>query len=79
MLQQSDYQQAVQTIEKLDHSQKVKLLEELGKMIQASTVDGTRGNGRKPSWLGCLADKTDILGDIIEPAVDAAQWEALAE
>ena len=33
---------------------------------------------RNGSWLGCLADKTQIHGDIIAPVVDESQWEVLS-
>lgn len=32
---------------------------------------------RPQSWLGCMAGKTRIVGDVISPAVDEGEWEAL--
>jgi prevent-host-death family protein len=32
---------------------------------------------RASSWLGSMADKAEILGDIISPASDEGDWEAL--
>lgn len=34
-------------------------------------------SSRPKSWLGCMAGTGKILGDIIAPAVDEADWEAL--
>ncbi len=31
------------------------------------------------SWLGCMAGKGKITGDIISPVEDSAVWEALSE
>ena len=30
-----------------------------------------------PSWLGCMSGKARIIGDIIAPASDISEWEAL--
>ena len=30
------------------------------------------------TWLGCLADKTKIHGDITAPVIDENQWEVLS-
>ena len=32
---------------------------------------------RPPSWLGCMSGTVEILGDIIAPASDESDWEAL--
>ena len=29
------------------------------------------------SWLGCMADRGEILGDIVSPAADLDDWEVL--
>ena len=31
------------------------------------------------SWLGCMRNSIDIKGDIISPALDERDWEALGE
>ncbi len=32
---------------------------------------------RPEGWLGCLADTAEITGDIVTPAGDAEDWEAI--
>jgi prevent-host-death family protein len=32
---------------------------------------------RPQSWLGCMSGKARIVGDIISPAGDESEWEAL--
>ena len=32
---------------------------------------------RPQSWLGCMAGKTRIVGDVVAPAADENEWEAL--
>lgn len=32
---------------------------------------------RKASWLGCMSGTAKIKGDIVSPAVDPEEWEAL--
>jgi hypothetical protein len=32
---------------------------------------------RPPSWLGCMSGKARIAGDVISPAADESEWEAL--
>ena len=32
---------------------------------------------RPEGWLGCLADTAEITGDIVTPARDAEDWEAI--
>jgi prevent-host-death family protein len=32
---------------------------------------------RSPSWLGCMAGKAKILGDIIAPTTESDEWETL--
>jgi len=34
---------------------------------------------RAASWLGCMAGTAKIIGDIIAPATDKIEWEALKE
>ncbi|MBZ5500062.1 MAG: type II toxin-antitoxin system Phd/YefM family antitoxin [Acidobacteriia bacterium] len=34
---------------------------------------------RAASWLGCMAGTAKITGDIVSPAVDEIEWEALEE
>ncbi len=31
------------------------------------------------TWLGSMRDSGEIIGDIVSPAADAAEWEALQE
>jgi prevent-host-death family protein len=33
----------------------------------------------RADWLGSLADKTEILGDIISPVIEETDWEALRD
>jgi len=33
----------------------------------------------KENWLGTLSDRGVILGDLIEPAAPAEEWEAMAD
>jgi len=33
---------------------------------------------RSESWLGCMAGKARITGDVVSPATDENEWEALA-
>jgi len=33
---------------------------------------------RPAGWLGCMADTAEITGDIVSPAGNADDWEALA-
>jgi prevent-host-death family protein len=32
---------------------------------------------RRANWMGCMAGKVEILGDIISPATDPEEWDAL--
>ena len=32
---------------------------------------------RPQSWLGCMAGKIKIVGDVVSPAVEENEWEAL--
>ncbi len=32
---------------------------------------------RPESWLGCMADTAEIVGDVVSPAGDAEDWEAM--
>jgi len=32
---------------------------------------------RPDDWLGCMADSAEIVGDIVSPAGEADDWEAL--
>jgi prevent-host-death family protein len=32
---------------------------------------------RPEGWLGCMADAAEITGDIVTPAGDAEDWEAI--
>jgi antitoxin (DNA-binding transcriptional repressor) of toxin-antitoxin stability system len=32
---------------------------------------------RSQSWLGCMSGKAEIVGDVISPAGDESDWEAL--
>jgi len=32
---------------------------------------------RPEGWLGCMADTAEITGDIVTPAGDAEDWEAI--
>ncbi len=34
---------------------------------------------RDVGWLGCMRDRTTIVGDIVAPASDLADWEVLRE
>ncbi len=33
--------------------------------------------GRPQSWLGCMSGKAKIVGDVISPAAEESDWEAL--
>jgi hypothetical protein len=33
--------------------------------------------GSPESWLGCMSGTAEIEGDIVSPALDPAEWEAL--
>ena len=30
-------------------------------------------------WLGCMADRIEIVGDVVSPVIEEADWEALRE
>jgi len=32
---------------------------------------------RPQSWLGCMAGKATIVGDVVSPATEESEWEAL--
>ena len=32
---------------------------------------------RREHWLGCMQDRGRIAGDLVSPAADASEWEAL--
>ena len=34
---------------------------------------------RAGGWLGCMRDRTTIVGDIVAPASDPADWEVLRQ
>lgn len=36
-------------------------------------------SSQKKGWLGRFADQGRILGDVVSPAADAGDWEALEE
>ncbi len=29
-------------------------------------------------WMGCMSDRTEITGDIVAPAADPSEWDALS-
>ena len=33
----------------------------------------------RADWLGCMADRIAILGDIVSPVVEETDWEALRD
>ncbi len=76
MQQNLDYKHVLKEVRHLEHAEKIRLLEELKKMVRS-----TPQNEQKPgagTWLGCLEDQTQILGDIVSPVLDENQWEVLA-
>ena len=42
--------------------------------VVPSAKQDERGN-----WLGCMAGRGEILGDIISPATEPEEWEALRD
>ena len=34
---------------------------------------------RAGGWLGCMRDRTTIVGDIVAPAADPSDWEVLRQ
>ncbi|HUG42927.1 MAG TPA: type II toxin-antitoxin system prevent-host-death family antitoxin [Acidobacteriota bacterium] len=34
---------------------------------------------KPPSWLGCLRESGQILGDVVSPASDESDWDVLSE
>ena len=34
---------------------------------------------RTDGWLGCMRERTTIVGDIVAPALDPADWEVLRQ
>ncbi|MBM3790981.1 MAG: type II toxin-antitoxin system Phd/YefM family antitoxin [Acidobacteria bacterium] len=32
---------------------------------------------RPQSWLGCMAGKATVVGDVVSPATEEVEWEAL--
>ncbi len=77
MQQQTNYNQIVQSINKLKYPDKKRLFNHLKEIIVSNSKTGKKS--KKISWLGCLKDYTEIHGDIISPVMDENQWEALAE
>lgn len=77
MQQQTNYNQIVQSINKLEYPDKKKLFDHLKGIIDSNSKPGKKS--KNTSWLGCLKDYTEIHGDIISPVMDENQWEALAE
>lgn len=35
--------------------------------------------GREADWLGAMRDRGEICGDLLAPAVDPGEWDALRE
>lgn len=70
------YSEIMQKINLLSEEEMNKLLNELKKKIEAKKNKSKHEN---KNWLGFLKDKTEIVGDIIEPASDIDDWEVLKD
>jgi hypothetical protein len=77
MLTSAEYNQIIQTINKLEYSEKRQLFEYIKEMVKArpkskhKTIEGS-------PWLGSLTGKTNIIGDITSPVMDEMEWEVLS-
>jgi prevent-host-death family protein len=36
-------------------------------------------HGRHEDWLGAMSDRGEILGDLVAPALEPGEWNALSE
>jgi len=57
-----------------------KMIETLedNKLLDSKEKGNSGTKHQNGSWLGCLADKTQIHGDITAPVIDENQWEVLS-
>jgi prevent-host-death family protein len=64
----------------LDQVQKTKKpirVTRFGKPV-AEVVPASAGKG-PGDWIGSMKDRVEILGDIVSPASDESEWEALGD
>ncbi len=79
MQHQTNYNQIIQSIDNLKYSDKKRLYNHLKKVIDSDHKTKSSKNGKSISWLGCLADQTEIRGDIIAPVIEETEWKVLSE
>lgn len=71
----SNFQKNCNTIlEKVTQTDESVLISKKGKVLAKIVPISSSG---KKSWLGCMAGKGRIVGDIISPAEDISVWEVL--
>ena len=78
MLQQVNYNQIIQTINRLNYSDKKKLFNHLKRLINSDNKTRPAKNSKNMSWLGCLEGQTEFQGDIIAPVMPETEWEVLS-
>lgn len=79
MQHQSIYDQIVKTIDTLDYFEQLSLLNHIKRIVNPGKKTGQGSNGKDTSWLGCLSEQTEILGDISAPVIEEKEWEVLSE
>jgi hypothetical protein len=82
MSENIDYSKIVEIICRLSYTQKMRLLSDINRLIEAERERTERESpGEKnegPSWLGCMSEVTEIKGNITAPVLEENEWEALA-
>jgi antitoxin (DNA-binding transcriptional repressor) of toxin-antitoxin stability system len=65
------------TLEQVRKTRKPVLVTRFGKPV--AEIIPPSAAPRAESWLGSMAGTGQILGDIVSPATDAAEWNALRD
>lgn len=77
MLSSTEYSQIKRSFDKLGFAEQMQLFEYIKRKVESHVKP--KPKKRISSWLGCLSDKTNIVGDIISPVVKESDWEVLSE
>jgi len=78
MQERVNVDQIMRKIDKLDYSEKLRLMDELRGIIHSTRKRGALKKKKAP-WIGCLAKDTHICGDIVSPVMEESRWEAFSE
>jgi len=64
-------------LERVRKTKKPILVTRFGEPIAGAVPPSVRA--RRPNWMGSMAERMEILGGIVAPAVDERDWEALQD